>query len=125
MITLEEALHGHSADDIPKEYLENLKALIVKVNVIRAAWDKPMTVTSGIRTMADQMRINPKAPKSNHLTGHAIDIADEGLKLTAWLKKAEGEALLEKLAIYCEEGNKNWVHLQSIPPKSNRRWFLP
>lgn len=124
MISFEEMLHGHSADSVPIEYQANMKALLIKVNMIREAWGKPMTVTSGIRTQEDQQRINPSAPKSNHITGHAIDIADPELKLTAWLK-ADGAQLLVDNGLYCEEGNKNWVHMQDVVPRSGHRWFLP
>lgn len=124
MITLKEMLHGHNEKDVSKEVLSNADNLLAKVNVIRSAWGKPMTVTSGIRTIEDQKRINPKAMKSNHLTGHAIDISDEGLELTKWLK-GTGAMWLEAAGLYCEEGNKNWVHFSDLPPKSGHRWFLP
>lgn len=124
MVTFKEMLGNHSISDIPISYQLNMEGLLVKINKIRAAYSKPMIVTSGIRTMVDQMRINPKAPKSNHLTGHAIDIADPGLELTAWLK-GPGADLLKEVGLYCEEGNPNWAHFQDIAPKSGRRWFLP
>lgn len=125
-----------------QEQLDNMKVLLERVNKIRAAWGKPMTVTSGLRTMADHIRIykdkaakkqapfldgvydEKKVPmKSKHLLGQAIDIADPGLKITAWLKA--DPKLLEDAQLWCEEGNTNWVHFQILPPKSGRRWFLP
>lgn len=117
-------LHGHSQDSVPQEYQDNMKALLAKVNVIREAWGKPMAVTSGIRTQADQERINPSAPKSNHMTGHAIDISDPDLSITTWLK-SDGASLLAAQGLYCEEGNANWIHLQDVAPHSGNRWFLP
>jgi uncharacterized protein YcbK (DUF882 family) len=124
MITFDEMLHGHKKEDIPQEYQKNMEQLLLKVNKIREVYGKPMIVTSGIRTQADQMRINPKAPKSNHLTGHAIDISDPGLIITKWLK-TDGAKILEEQGLYCEEGNSNWVHFQDIAPKSGHRWFKP
>lgn len=124
MITFKEALHGHDVNSVPKPIQNNLSDLLAKVNVIRSAWGKPMTVTSGYRTAEEQKKINPKATKSNHLTGHAIDIADDGLILTKWLK-GDGAMWLEAAGLYCEEGNSNWVHFSDIPPKSGKRWFLP
>jgi hypothetical protein len=32
----------------------NLACLLTKINIIRASWGKPMTVTSGLRTPEDQ-----------------------------------------------------------------------
>jgi len=68
------------------------------------------------------MRINPGAPKSKHLTGQAVDIADDG-KLKAWL--VARPEILEQAELWCEEGTHGWVHFQIVPPKSGRRWFLP
>lgn len=125
MLELKELLGKYKESEVPEKVLISLKVLLVKLNVIRKAWGKPMTVTSGYRSEADQKRINPKAIKSNHLTGHAVDIYDPNLKLTAWLKKGEGARLLVEQGLYCEEGNKNWVHFQDIAPRSGNRWFLP
>lgn len=121
MITLKE-LNPHNYPTTP-EIDENLGILLERINKIRASWGKPMTVTSGLRSQADQQRINPKAPLSKHLIGCACDILDEGLELTQWLKDNPLE--LEHAMLWCEEGNKNWVHFQTLPPKSGRRWFLP
>lgn len=107
-----------------KEQDTNLSILLERVNIVRNAWGKSMTITSGLRSQADQERINPKAPHSKHLIGAACDVLDEGLELTSWLKH-EGADVLVKVGLWCEEGNKNWVHFQCIPPTSNHRWFLP
>jgi uncharacterized protein YcbK (DUF882 family) len=126
MITLEEAMHGHIIQTIPPFALKNLQDLVNRVNVIRQHWGRPMYVTSGYRTAEDQKRINPTATKSKHMYGQAIDILDDGLNLTRWLKMPEGNKLLEEQGLYCEMGpNRNWVHFQSVPPKSGNRWFLP
>jgi uncharacterized protein YcbK (DUF882 family) len=113
--------HGYPTTD---EIDANLQTLLDRVNVIRAAWGKPMTVTSGLRSQADQQRINPKAPKSNHLMGAAVDIYDPDLSLTAWLKENDSQILVDN-QLWCEQGNKNWVHFQIFPPRSGNRWFLP
>lgn len=102
----------------------NLKTLLERVNKIRAEWGKPMKVTSGLRSQADQQRINPAAPKSKHLIGAAVDIYDPDLSLTKWLKENDSQRLVIA-ELWCEEGNKNWVHFQCFPPKSGKRWFLP
>ena len=122
MITLKE-LNPHNYPTTPEQY-SNMEKLLVAVNIIRTAWGKPMTVTSGLRSNADQTRINPSAPKSNHLIGAAVDIYDPDLSLTEWLK-GDGAEVLKNANLYCELGNKNWAHFQIYPPKSARRWFLP
>jgi uncharacterized protein YcbK (DUF882 family) len=133
MISMEELLNKkYKLEDQSLEIQGNLKTLLVRVNKIRVLWGKPMTVTSGLRTMEDHLRIYKakgitdvsKIPmKSKHLYGQAVDISDPVLALTAWLKK--DKTILEKAELWCEEGNKNWVHFQIVPPKSGVRWFLP
>ena len=123
-ITFNELLHGHLISDVPIACQHNLEELLKRINVIRDAWGKPMIVTSGFRTQVDQMRINPKAPNSAHTRGQAVDILDEGLLLTAWLK-SDGAKLAEDTGLWFEEGNKNWVHAQIVAPRSGHRWFLP
>lgn len=112
--------HGYPTDP---EQAANLAVLLERINQIRATWGKPMTITSGLRSAADQARINPGAPKSKHLLGAACDVLDRDGALMRWLK-AEPQHL-EDAGLWCEEGTKGWVHFQIIPPGSGRRWFLP
>lgn len=133
MITMDELLNhkyylANQTDDVQK----NLSQLLIRVNLVRVKWAKPMTVTSGFRSMEDHLRIyaakgitdKSKIPmKSRHLIGAAVDIADEGLLITKWLK--EDTEVLKGAQLWCEEGNKNWVHFQIVPPASGNRWFLP
>lgn len=132
MITMSELLGKAKLEDQTPEIQANLAVLLNRVNEIRTLWNKPMVVTSGLRTMADHLRIykekgitdTSKIPmKSHHLYGEAVDISDPVLELTAWLKKTG--SILENAKLWCEEGNKNWVHFQIVPPKSGVRWFLP
>lgn len=126
MISFKDMLHGHIISDIPHAYQINMENLLKKVNALLAArgGSYVYTVTSGIRTEQDQKRINPGAMKSNHLTGHAIDIYDPDLSLTKWIK-TDGAKVAEELELYFEEGNLNWVHAADLPPKSGHRWFIP
>ena len=133
MISMEELLNKkYKLEDQPKETQDNLQTLLVRVNKIRTLWNKPMIVTSGLRTIEDHLRIykekgiidKSKIPmKSKHLYGQAVDISDPKLALTAWLKEVKSR--LEDAELWCEEGNKNWVHFQIVPPGSGVRWFLP
>jgi len=133
MISMEELLNKkYKLADQSEEIQANLKTLLERVNKIRVLWAKPMTVTSGLRTMEDHLRIykekgiidKSKIPmKSKHLSGQAVDISDPKLELTAWLKADKSR--LENAKLWCEQGNKNWVHFQIVPPGSGVRWFLP
>ena len=137
MISMDELLNNkYKLEDQSDEIQSNLTDLLEKVNQIRTLWAKPMVVTSGLRTMEDHLRIyaakgitDPaKIPMhSKHLVGAAVDISDPNLELTAWLK--EDLSRLEDAGLWCEQGNKNWVHFQNIQYGSwadgKTRWFNP
>jgi len=133
MVTFKEMIGDYTLADIPIKHQQNIQELLKKVNVLRLAWGRPWTVTSGYRTIQDHIRIynqkgildlNKIPMKSNHLTGRSIDIYDPGLIITKWLKEDNSKRLVD-LGLYCEEGNRNWVHIQDIAPKSGNRWFYP
>jgi len=136
MITMSEILGNVKFDDLPKEHQDNLAILLERINKIRALWGKPMKVTSGYRSKEDQLRIYKekgitdisKIPMgSNHLKAAAIDIYDPKLEVTQWLK--DNPQILEDACLWCEDGNKNWVHAQIYPFRSYKaggtRWFKP
>ena len=125
-------LGKYNYQDLPPEHQENLGVLLNRIEQVEKASGKNFVVTSGYRSMDDQIRIykqkgitDPtKIPiHSKHLTGSAVDIYDPTLTLTQWLK--DNPEILESAQLWAEEGNKNWVHLQIFPPASGARWFLP
>lgn len=114
----------------------NLKVLHVRINQIRAAWAKPMIVTSGFRSMDDHKRVYTQLAKrrgvtfiripsgSKHLSGQAVDIADPDGSLMKWCKV--NLPLLELAQLWCEEpDDQKRVHFQTIPPGSGKRFFKP
>lgn len=139
MITMSELLKGAKLEDQSPEIQANLKILLEKMNKVRAAYAKPMTPTSGLRTMADHLRIyediakkkgekfdKSKVPmKSTHLFGQAVDIFDPKRELQKWVK--ENIKLMEEIGLWFEsfDYTSNWVHFQIIPPKSGNRFFVP
>lgn len=103
----------------------NLERLHAAINKVRSAYGKPMIVTSGVRSVEDQKRINPKAMKSNHILGLACDIADADGELWAWCM--DNIEILEDAGLYLEDkaATPTWVHFQAAPPKSGKRIFKP
>lgn len=123
MITMKELNpNGYPTD---AETQANLEDLLSKLNQVRAAYGKPMFINSGLRSQADQARINPNAPKSKHLTGQAADIRDNDGSFWKWCM-AEMH-LMVQLGIYFEDkgATPTWVHMQSQPPRSGKRIFIP
>lgn len=110
---------------VSKEIANNLDVLINKVSLFRGRYGKPMKVTSGLRSQADQLRINPKAPKSKHLIGAAVDIQDKDGAIKSFI--LNNVTILSEIGLYCEDFNSTpgWVHFQILPPKSGKHVFLP
>jgi len=119
-----EEINPHNYPTTP-EIDANISELISKLSKVREAWGKPMQVTSGLRSQADQARINPGAPKSKHLSGQAADILDEDGSLKVWV--GENLALMETIGLWFEafESTPNWCHMQIVPPGSGKRIFQP
>lgn len=131
MITRQEILKNH---DCPPEYEDNLLELLIRINKVRDAYGRPMIVTSGFRSMEDHLRIykqkgitdKSKIPmKSKHLFCQAVDISDADGKLKKWIN--ENVKLMEEIGLWFEDFSKTptWVHVQIIPPSSNKRFFMP
>lgn len=133
MITMSELLKDKKLEDQTQEIQDNLKVLLERINKVRTAYSKPMTVTSGLRTMEDHLRIykemgitdKAKIPmKSNHLKGAACDISDPDGKLYDWTKL--NEKLMEQIGLWMEiKDTQKRVHYQIFSPASGARFFHP
>lgn len=141
-ITFKDLLGAHPISDVPIAHQQNLQELLKRVNpVLEAFGAQSYIVTSGYRSEQDNLRIYsninakraaagkppvPVATNSSHLVGMAVDVYDPDLHLTDWLKNDRvGLTMLQTYDLYCEDGNANWVHFSTRPPKSRKRWFLP
>lgn len=122
MISMQE-LNPHNYPTTP-EIDTNLNKLYEVMNKVRDAYGKPMIVNSGLRSMEDQMRINPSAPKSKHLIGAACDIADSSGELYDWCKANE-QTLKDCGVAALEERRGGWQHFQILPVVSGHFWFIP
>lgn len=125
MITFKELLSGHIINDLPILHQHNLEDLLVKMNKIRDAYGKPMIPTSGYRSLQDQMRINPKCPKSGHMRGECVDIQDSNDELREFI--LQNKQLIVDLGLYLEDFRycKGWIHFSIKPPASGNRVFVP
>lgn len=136
MITFKELLGNNSIVDVDTNIQHNLEDLLKASNKLRAEWGKPMTVTSGLRSMVEHLRIysqkgvtdKSKIPmKSKHLSGLAVDFADPDGSLYAWAKAHEDK--LAEWGIWCELDTKGWLHCQCVPygsyTEGKSRFFKP
>lgn len=131
---MDELLSGQAKyEGLENEIQHNLSILLQKVNNVRSLYGKEMIVTSGLRTKQHHLEIYarkgifpPKVPmKSNHLFGRAVDFADGDGKLKKWI--LENIKQIEEIGLYMEDfsATKTWVHFQTNPPKSGKRFFMP
>lgn len=131
MILMEE-LNPHRLR-LTTEQQENLLVLLKRVNDLRTAYGKPMFVTSGLRSVADHLKIymrkgipiNRVPMKSQHLVGAACDFSDPKGDLARWA--IANEKKLELFKLWCEApgSTPGWLHVQIFPPKSGKRFFRP
>ena len=133
-ISFNELIKDKVLTDVSHTQQLNLERLRKALNVVRAAYGKPMYVTSGLRTMQEHLRIysakgmtdRTKIPmQSAHLSGEAADFADPRQELQKWC--LENVAVLEQEGLYCEDfaATATWVHFQIRAPRSGNRFFKP
>lgn len=133
-----EITKGVPLADIPVEHHQNLTTLEYRMNAVRRAYDNPMSVTSGYRTMKDHLRIyrnkgitdESRIPmKSKHLFGNACDIYDPSGELKEWCNA--NQTFLRQIGIWLEDFKytSTWVHFQIVPYGSYKLggsiWFRP
>lgn len=134
MITLQEILKNAKFSSQDSVVQGNLMILLEKINKIRTKYNKSLTVSSGLRTKEDHLRIykakgipEDKIPwGSQHLTGGAVDlVAKDMADFQKWIK--DNVKLLEEIGLYCEDfsATPTWVHFQINAPKSGSRFFKP
>lgn len=125
-VNVEQYLMGRTTmDKLSPEQVGNLNTLIPKINELLERYNKPVPMNSGYRSPEDQMRINPKAPKSKHIECAAIDLGDKDHSFRYWCLMHLD--ILIELGLYMEDPSHTptWVHLQCIAPRSGKIIFLP
>lgn len=117
-------LNSHDYPLTP-EQSANFEHLYLAINKLRELYGKPMIITSGVRTIEDQKRINPRAMGSAHTKAAACDIADPDGALDRWC--LDNLPLLTECGLYLEDPSMTprWTHLQVLPPRSGNRVFVP
>jgi len=83
-------------------------------------------VASGWRPAEINEATSNAAKASRHITGEAIDLRDNGTRdLARWcLRNLDA---LEEIGLWMEDPQwtPTWVHLQTVPPASRRRVYVP
>ena len=110
---------------LTKEQESNALKLCSAINELQSLCEMPFLVTSGIRSVQDQLRINPSVKSSAHMSGEAVDISDVDGAIYGWCM--DNLDILIRLGIYleCRTSTPRWIHCQIRVPKSGRRIFIP
>lgn len=84
-------------------------------------------VSSGWRPPQVNAATKGAAAKSHHIHGRAIDLFDADGDIDAWAMSQDGLAALKKIGLWLEHPSKTpgWCHLQTVPPGSGNRVFMP
>jgi uncharacterized protein YcbK (DUF882 family) len=123
MISRSEVLMGRDKEFPLNPTLEtHLEKLLKAVNVFRAAYGKPMIVSSGYRPGHYNADAHG-AKNSPHIDCQAVDFSDKDGEIKQWAQ-AHIE-VLEKAGLYMEhpKSTPTWCHLQIRP--TLYRIFLP
>ena len=106
-----------------KELIRRVNLLLPEVAHIEAV--KELKVNSGWRPAAYNATIPNAAPRSKHITGQAIDLADPEGELDDYLINHRPLLLNAGLWMEHPSATKGWCHLQSVPPRSGNLVFYP
>lgn len=130
MITIDDMLTSSGKfPDRPKrwppgdELLENATITASRVNMLLILFGESRGLSSGYRPPAINKATKGAATKSTHMTCKAADIEDPDGKLDRWIT----DEVLEHCDLYREHPNHTdgWCHVQTSPPKSGKRTYIP
>lgn len=126
MITAEDYFGRLSHITQPDETVQaNAAILLTRVNALLASLGAKPGVNSGWRSAAYNATVPNAAPRSKHITGQAIDLADPEGELDEYLLAHQDVLAAHELWLEHPAATKGWCHLQSVPPRSGNRVFFP
>lgn len=121
-ITLNEFLKGRKPES--PEIEANCNNTITLVNVFLESYTGDIIVNSGLRDPGSN-RAAGGAINSTHLTGQAIDLSDKDGKIKDFV--LANLQLAKDLGLWFEDfrWTNTWAHMQTKPPKSGKRIYIP
>ena len=130
MISLEVYWMGRDkthAEELTDEIRDNALKTVLKANELlaRAGHSDIQHVSSGWRPQAVNDHTANAAANSKHLTAQAVDLPDPNRSLADFV--VDNRHMLEELDLYIEHPGwtPGWLHVQTVPPKSERRIYIP
>lgn len=119
-------------DDLTDGIRRNAADTVAKTNALleRAGFAQVCSVNSGWRPRQINAATPNASATSHHLTGCAVDLPDPDRTLAAWC--ANHLDALAEIGLWLEDprwtydaNGEHWVHVQTVPPRSGNRVFVP
>ena len=130
MITLRTYWLGRDAthaEELTDDIQRNAVLTVAKCNELlaRAGRSDINTVSSGWRPKGVNAATSNAAQSSRHLTAEAVDLGDIDRTLSSWC--VDNLDVLKELGLWMEDPRwcPSWLHVQTVPPKSGKRVFIP
>lgn len=134
MITLQQYWMGRDLThkgELTREILDNATNTVARANLLIALFEKETGiilsgVASGWRPAGVNAATSNAGKSSNHITADAVDIRDNDARAFArWCLRNLNK--LAEFGLWMENPQwcPTWVHLQTVPPKSGKRVYIP
>ena len=115
------------AEELTDEIRANAEVTVERVNELleRANCKSVDRLSSGWRPRSVNEATSNAAHQSKHLSGEAADIPDPDRVLATWC--VDNLDVLEEIGLWIEDPRytPTWLHVQTVPPKSGKRVFIP
>lgn len=120
------------ASQLTGEIRANAENTVLLVNELleRSGYKSIGYLSSGWRPPDINERTANAAHGSNHLTGKAADIPDSDRSFAGWC--VDNLDVLKELGLWMEDprwtfapNGQSWVHVQTVPPRSGHRVYIP
>lgn len=125
-------------DDLTDIIRENAMETVRRANELLAAMLKDgvvpardvttqCAVASGWRPPAVNSTTSNAAKNSPHQRGLALDIRDDAHQRNLCRWALAHQAALGSIGLWCErpQWTPSWLHIQTLPPGSGKRFFIP
>ena len=111
--------------ELTRELRANARETVRRVNRLLKRAGLFRRVTSGWRPAAINAAVPGAARGSRHLVCLAVDLEDRDGALDAWCLAHLD--VLEEIGLWLEhpDATPDWCHLQTQPPRSGNRVFMP
>ena len=115
------------AEELTDEINRNARITVDKANELleRAGRSDIDQVASGWRPASVNDVTQNAARSSRHLTAEAVDLPDADRSLATWC--IDNLDVLREIGLWMEDPRwtPNWLHIQTVPPKSGKTVFIP